>query len=113
MSYEQKYAKAIAELKNAGLVRQEYSPDKNFIYRTFGVRLRPPYYFEFWRSVLLYGGLLAVGLTFSSWLIGLHPRTIEGKIFFLVFQGAFFGFFMTLINKNKARKHKLSRWEDL
>jgi hypothetical protein len=80
-----------------------------------GLTDRPPHYRPFWRNALWSGAYFASLWGVAMWLLlwrgeGMPWGLAVGRT---VFAGAFFGLWMAAYYHRSARRHGLSRWEDL
>jgi hypothetical protein len=113
--YERKFNAAAAELRGAGIWRDNAIPLHFKIARKLGFELRPHFYESFAKVVIVYGVNFAV-----SWGFLMHimiwrgqARPVLVQIITSVLTGMFYGFGMAFWMRRMRTQKGLSAWDDL
>ncbi|MEM0989834.1 MAG: DUF6404 family protein [Pseudomonadota bacterium] len=114
-SYDERVAKAEAELVAAGINLSNGMPPVFRLMRAAGFQPRPPHYSSFNRIALSMGA--PFGLLFGGvmWLVVWSDEGMPMPLVLaaVVLSGALFGFAMAYLTRRAAEKHGLSDWEEL
>lgn len=112
--YERKDA-AIKELKRSSIRPLNYTSPIQILLWKLGLKIRPAHYNSFLCNVILMGLWFAVVWGPLMWLLEWRTMSISvpSAIGLSAIAGALFGIGMAIYYKWSARKHGLSKWEDL
>ncbi|GAB5447824.1 DUF6404 family protein [Gymnodinialimonas sp.] len=114
-SYEDRLARAMAELDASSISSLNYAPPLFRIARRLGLRPRPPHYMSFRRAVLLlgpaFGGLWGAMMWLLQWQDAEVPTAVVLTASLLA--GALFGLAMAGYYRWAGSQAGLSKWEDL
>lgn len=113
-TFDQKLAAAEVEMARAGIPESQSNPVGQRMLTKMGLQFRPAFYAPFGplAAVLgvMFGMVWAICMQISSWSSDI---SFLGRIGAALFAGALFGLGMAAITKYRARKMKLSQWDDL
>ncbi|MBY4893737.1 hypothetical protein A8B78_03320 [Jannaschia sp. EhC01] len=114
-SYEDRLARALAELDASSISALNYAPPLFRIARRLGLRPRPPHYMSFRRAVLLLGPAFGVLWGAMMWLLQWQNAEVPTVVVLLasLLAGALFGLAMAGYYRWAGSQAGLSKWEDL
>lgn len=114
-SYQDRLARAMAELDASTISSLNYAPPMFRISRRLGLKPRPPHYMSFRRAVLLLGPLFGVLWGSLMWLLQWRDAEVATPVVLLgsILAGAIFGLLMAGYYRWAGSQAGLSKWEDL
>ncbi len=113
--YNRRYGAALAELEKAGIRGVKANPLSNRLLRRLGLKPRPPNYQTFLRVWLTQGLSFGLpwGLIMWIWVWRQDGQSIATSVTLAALAGTLFGLGFAVINSNRHKRHRLSRWTDL
>jgi len=112
--YETKEA-AINELKESNIRPLNYTSPIHILFWKLGFKIRPAHYNSYLRNATFIGLWFSVVWGLLMWFFEWRSMSISIPVAvgFSVFAGALFGIILATYYKWSARKHNLSKWDDL
>ena len=113
MSFEDRLAKAHAELQSHNVWLSNYKPPMFSLLRTLGIKVPPPYYLGFHFNALIAFWYFAI-IIFLVMYFGLlgNDETLKSAMDKAVVWGFVYGLGMGVFYAIRRKKLQLSRWED-
>lgn len=114
-SYQDRLARALAELDASSISRLNYAPPMFHLARKLGLRPRPPHYMGFARATLLLGPAFGVMWGCLMWFLSWRAGDLSVTVALLasLLAGALFGLAMAGYYRWAGSQAGLTRWEDL
>lgn len=114
-SYEDRIARALAELEASEIKSLNYAPPIFRVARKLGLKPRPPHYMSFTRAVLLLGPFFGLMWGTVMWFLSWEAQELPLLVAVLaaLLAGALFGLAMAGYYRWAGSQAGLSRWEDL
>lgn len=114
-SYEDRLARALAELDASSISALNYAPPMFRMARRLGLKPRPPHYMSFRRAVLLLGPAFGVLWGGLMWLLQWQDAEVPTVVVLLasLLAGTLFGLAMAGYYRWAGSQAGLSKWEDL
>jgi hypothetical protein len=113
--FDQKQAAAMAELQATKMWPSNYDPPIYHLYRLLGLRMRPPHYAPFIKTMISQGVYFGIFWGFFMWIAQWRGSDMSLLVMVTIaaITGALFGFFMALSFAYGRRKWKLTDWDNL
>lgn len=114
-SYQDRLARALAELDASSISSLNYAPPMFRIARRLGLRPRPPHYMSFRRAVLVLGPTFGVMWGALMWFLQWQDAEVAAPVALLssLLAGVLFGLLMAGYYRWAGSRVGLSKWEDL
>lgn len=114
-SYEDRVARAMAELHASSINSLNYAPPMFRIARRLGMRPRPPHYMSFTRAAVLLGPAFGVLWGTLMWFVQWQGTDMAPVVAMAssVLAGVLFGLLMAGYYRWAGSQAGLTKWEDL
>lgn len=115
MSFEEKLIAAHSELELKGVWSSNFNPPIVRLLRKAGLRVRPPYYQDFFTNLLFTSLLFNLGYGLISWfLTGQYVnKTSQQSVIEAIAGGLIFGVIISVFYLIRRKQLKLTDWNTL
>lgn len=114
MHESEKIAAAVRELRSRGVWAYSAAPPAFRAFWLVGWHLPPPYFMTFAQLMLVAGSVFAVLWPLCIWLVrgGTFGRPLGAMVVQAALGGVFFGLFMAIYCRVRARQLQLPPWSE-